>query len=70
MKAIPWKTKPASRLQNSTRQSATCCVLDTKRTGFPGVGATGFTHDWNISQRIVETAGVPVIMAGGLNAQK
>jgi phosphoribosylanthranilate isomerase len=30
-------------------------------------GATGLTHDWSISARIVKTASVPVILAGGLN---
>lgn len=32
------------------------------------LGGTGETHDWALSQRIVETAGVPVFLAGGLNA--
>jgi len=32
----------------------------------PGVGATGETHDWSISRRIVERVDVPVILAGGL----
>ena len=43
-------------------------LLDTSRAGFPGVGATGFTHDWNVSQKIVETVNIPVILAGGLNS--
>lgn len=30
-------------------------------------GATGKTHDWNISRRIVEISPKPVIIAGGLN---
>lgn len=30
-------------------------------------GATGLTHDWSISARIVRMASVPVILAGGLN---
>ena len=29
-------------------------LLDTKVEGLPGVGATGVTHDWNISRQIVE----------------
>lgn len=44
-------------------------LLDTKVEGFPGVGATGFTHDWNISRRIIESVGIPVILAGGLTAE-
>jgi phosphoribosylanthranilate isomerase len=30
-------------------------------------GATGLTHDWSLSTRIVQSASVPVILAGGLN---
>lgn len=30
------------------------------------LGGTGRTHNWSISRRIVETAGVPVFLAGGL----
>jgi phosphoribosylanthranilate isomerase len=30
-------------------------------------GATGKTHDWSISARIVREARIPVILAGGLN---
>jgi len=43
-------------------------LLDTKVDGFPGVGATGAVHDWDISRRIVErvTGQARVILAGGL----
>ena len=44
-------------------------LLDTKVKGFPGVGATGKTHDWNISREIVALSRIPVILAGGLNAR-
>jgi phosphoribosylanthranilate isomerase len=46
-------------------------LLDTKVTGFPGVGATGVTHDWQISRQIVEQVGrrVRVILAGGLTPE-
>lgn len=33
------------------------------------LGGTGKTHDWTISRRIVEAAGKPVFLAGGLNAE-
>jgi phosphoribosylanthranilate isomerase len=32
------------------------------------LGGTGRTHDWAVSREIVECAGVPVWLAGGLNA--
>lgn len=31
-------------------------------------GATGLTHDWKVSRRLVELSPKPVILAGGLNA--
>ena len=33
------------------------------------IGGTGQTHDWSISSRIVKTARVPVILAGGLTPE-
>lgn len=30
-------------------------------------GATGKTHDWNVSKRLIEISPKPVILAGGLN---
>lgn len=41
-------------------------LLDTKVQDLPGVGATGQTHDWNISRRVVREVNIPVILAGGL----
>jgi phosphoribosylanthranilate isomerase len=32
------------------------------------LGGTGRTHDWAVSREIVDSAGVPVWLAGGLNA--
>ena len=32
------------------------------------LGGTGRTHDWSLSRRIVEQSGVPVFLAGGLDA--
>jgi phosphoribosylanthranilate isomerase len=43
-------------------------LLDTKVRGMPGIGATGRTHDWEISRRIVGSVDVPVILAGGLSS--
>jgi phosphoribosylanthranilate isomerase len=46
-------------------------LLDTKVTGFPGVGATGVVHDWDVSRQIVEQVQnrVKVILAGGLTPE-
>ncbi|MBX3089815.1 MAG: phosphoribosylanthranilate isomerase [Cryobacterium sp.] len=44
-------------------------LLDSYSPEIGGVGAAGFTHDWSISRKIVESADVPVILAGGLSAE-
>jgi phosphoribosylanthranilate isomerase len=44
-------------------------ILDTYDPETGKLGATGRTHDWGISADIVKAAHVPVILAGGLNAE-
>jgi phosphoribosylanthranilate isomerase len=44
-------------------------LLDSKVHEMPGVGATGRTHDWDISAQIVEKSPIPVILAGGLTPE-
>ena len=44
-------------------------IVDTRASGFLGIGATGALHDWSISAEIVRRANVPVILAGGLSAE-
>lgn len=34
-----------------------------------GVGATGHVHDWTVSAELVRSVSIPVILAGGLNAE-
>ena len=45
-------------------------LLDSRSQTLPvrELGGTGRTHDWSLSAQIVERAGVPVFLAGGLNA--
>lgn len=45
-------------------------LLDSGRPNaeVPEFGGTGRQHDWNISQSVVRDLGVPVYLAGGLNA--
>jgi phosphoribosylanthranilate isomerase len=66
MKAIPVENEASVTVAKAYAAVSDILLLDTKHADFPGVGATGLTHDWNVSRRIVETAGIPVIMAGGL----
>jgi phosphoribosylanthranilate isomerase len=44
-------------------------LLDTYQPGDTQVGATGATHDWDVSRRIVSSVRTPVIVAGGLDPQ-
>ena len=68
MKAIPVEDENSIVISQQFAEVSDLLLLDTKREGFPGVGATGFPHDWNISRQIVESVPVPVILAGGLTA--
>lgn len=43
-------------------------ILDTSTTSVEGIGASGNTHDWNISKKIVDNVSIPVVLAGGLSA--
>jgi phosphoribosylanthranilate isomerase len=69
MKAIPVENEGSIAVAKAYAAVSDVLLLDTKHADFPGVGATGLTHDWSVSRRIVETAGIPVIMAGGLTPQ-
>jgi phosphoribosylanthranilate isomerase len=48
---------------------ADALILDTYDPATGRHGATGITHDWTISRRIVEAVTVPVILAGGLTPE-
>jgi phosphoribosylanthranilate isomerase len=47
---------------------ADALLLDSGRPSSAEFGGTGRAHDWSVSRRIVEAAGVPVFLAGGLHA--
>lgn len=42
-------------------------LLDTATDDVPGIGASGATHDWSVSARIVDAVETPVVLAGGLS---
>lgn len=44
-------------------------ILDTQAADIDGIGASGETHDWNISAQIVRQSNIPVILAGGLSPE-
>lgn len=68
MKALPVGGEES--LEAARRFAPVCDVflLDSKGHGLPGIGASGLTHDWSVSRRIVEAVDIPVILAGGLSA--
>jgi phosphoribosylanthranilate isomerase len=68
MKAISVEDASSVEVAKKYAEVSDLLLLDTSAKGFPGVGATGFTHDWNVSKRIVEEVDIPVILAGGLSA--
>ncbi|HCU97816.1 MAG TPA: N-(5'-phosphoribosyl)anthranilate isomerase [Chloroflexi bacterium] len=69
MQAIP--VIDESTIDLSLRYQAFCdyIILDTDIKSFTGIGATGSTHDWSISSKIVESVNIPVVLAGGLSSQ-
>jgi len=69
MKALPVEGNNSIDLAEAFSTTCDYLLLDTKVTGLPGVGATGKTHDWNISKKIVEKVNCPVILAGGLSSE-
>ena len=44
-------------------------LLDSYESGDRQIGALGVTHSWELDRRIVESVGIPVIIAGGLGPE-
>ncbi|MHA1983373.1 MAG: phosphoribosylanthranilate isomerase [Candidatus Hodarchaeales archaeon] len=44
-------------------------ILDTNDPNRIDLGATGLTHDWNVSAELTERVKIPVILAGGLSPE-
>jgi phosphoribosylanthranilate isomerase len=56
----------------TAQQFAACAdylLLDSAHPSTGVVGATGHTHDWDLSRSIVEAVTAPVILAGGLGPE-
>ncbi|MCG8532560.1 MAG: phosphoribosylanthranilate isomerase [Desulfovibrionales bacterium] len=68
MIAIPVNTETAVDLALEYEPVADFLILDTDVSHINGIGASGETHDWNVSKRIVDETNIPVILAGGLCA--
>lgn len=63
MRAIAVVNEKSIKIAKSYEKIADYLLLDTYKSQ---LGATGETHDWNISKRIVDEVKIPVILAGGL----
>ncbi|MFB6112118.1 MAG: phosphoribosylanthranilate isomerase [Halobacteriaceae archaeon] len=67
MKAIDVADESAIEAAETFAPVADWLILDTATPDVSGVGASGETHDWTVSRRIVETVSTPVMLAGGLS---
>ena len=67
MQAISVAGPDAVQVALSYQEVADYLILDTQAPDIAGIGASGLTHDWNISRSIVQELKIPVILAGGLS---
>ncbi|OGZ36082.1 MAG: hypothetical protein A3A94_01805 [Candidatus Portnoybacteria bacterium RIFCSPLOWO2_01_FULL_43_11] len=66
MRSIPVRDEGSVELAKQYDGVADYLLLDTQKKGDTQVGATGETHNWSMSKKIVESVSIPVILAGGL----
>jgi len=66
MRAIYMVGKEDIKLAKKYEEIVDYLLLDTYREKDSQSGATGETHNWDISCKIVESVKIPVILAGGL----
>ena len=70
MQAIPVGTsREAVEHALEYQEVADLLILDSVAPDIDGIGASGATHDWNISREIVQKTRIPVILAGGLRPE-
>ena len=68
MRAVPVIDETSIEIAAAYRGVADFLLLDSYDLGKRQFGALGRTHDWNLSRRIVDEVGIPVILAGGLGS--
>jgi phosphoribosylanthranilate isomerase len=66
MRSIPVVDANSVATAQSYDGVADMLLLDSYRPGHRQIGALGVTHSWDIDRTIVESVGIPVIVAGGL----
>lgn len=67
IRAVHVTGKEALAKARSLERHVDAIILDTYDAASKRHGATGKTHDWSLSRKIVEQSRVPIILAGGLN---
>jgi len=70
IKSLVMKSGNISDLENiitSKQDYMDAFITDTFDPTTGASGATGKTHDWNLSRKLVELSSKPVILAGGIN---
>lgn len=66
MRSIPVVGAESVAIAQSYDGIADVLLLDSHKPGDLQIGALGVTHDWKIDRKIVESVGIPSIIAGGL----
>ncbi|OLS24607.1 MAG: N-(5'-phosphoribosyl)anthranilate isomerase [Candidatus Heimdallarchaeota archaeon LC_3] len=69
MQAIPINNKNPIDSALKFQHSVDFFILDTNDPNRIDLGATGLTHDWNISAELAEKVKIPAILAGGLTPE-
>lgn len=69
MQAVSVAGPEAVEVARAYQDVADYLILDTQALDIAGIGASGETHDWDISREIVRQVQIPVILAGGLSPE-
>jgi phosphoribosylanthranilate isomerase len=69
MRSIPVVDESSIVLARSYDGVADWLLLDSYTSGDRQIGALGVTHSWELDRRIIESVGIPVIIAGGLGPE-
>jgi phosphoribosylanthranilate isomerase len=68
MRSIPILDEASIECAKAYSGIADFLLLDSHDPGDRQIGARGRTHDWRLSRRVAAEVGIPVILAGGLDA--
>jgi phosphoribosylanthranilate isomerase len=69
MRSMPVIGSESIQIAKSYDGIADLLLLDSHTPGDKQIGALGSTHNWKLDREIVESVGIPVIIAGGLGSE-